>query len=74
MSWSRLLKKKDCKNLKLKADNYVVKTNVHFPTDLNLLWDAARKCIELSCNLAEEEAFTRLAQSTRLAKTCEVSI
>jgi hypothetical protein len=33
----------------------VVKTNVHFPTDYNLLWDAARKCIEISCSLAKTQ-------------------
>jgi hypothetical protein len=26
----------------------VVETNVHFPTDLNLLWDSARKCIDIA--------------------------
>jgi len=26
----------------------VVETNIHFPTDLNLLWDAARKCIDIA--------------------------
>ncbi|MEI7539094.1 MAG: ISNCY family transposase, partial [Comamonadaceae bacterium] len=26
---------------------YVLETNVHFPTDLNLLWDAQRKCADL---------------------------
>jgi IS5 family transposase len=30
----------------LKTDNYAVKTNVHFPTDLNLLWDSLRKCLD----------------------------
>jgi hypothetical protein len=25
----------------------VLETDVHFPTDLNLLWDAARKCVDL---------------------------
>jgi hypothetical protein len=30
-----------------KADSYVLETNVHFPTDLNLLWDAQRKCADL---------------------------
>jgi hypothetical protein len=33
--------------LELKVDSYVLETDVHFPTDLNLLWDAARKCVEL---------------------------
>ena len=31
-----------------KADSYVLETNGHFPTDLNLLWDAQRKCIDLA--------------------------
>lgn len=28
----------------LKTDSYVVETNVHFPTDYNLLYDSLRKC------------------------------
>jgi transposase, IS5 family len=40
------LKKKGEKN-EIKTDSYVLESNVHFPTDLNLAWDAARKCIEL---------------------------
>ena len=35
-----------------KADSYVLETNIHFPTDLNLLWDAQRKCIDLAERLA----------------------
>jgi len=34
-----------------KADTYVLETNVHYPTDLNLLWDAQRKCIDLAARL-----------------------
>jgi hypothetical protein len=33
--------------LQLKADSYVLETDVHFPTDLNLLFDAGRKCLDL---------------------------
>jgi transposase, IS5 family len=33
--------------LEIKVDTYVLETDVHFPTDLNLLWDAARKCVDL---------------------------
>lgn len=33
--------------LALKGDTYVLETDVHFPTDLNLLWDAGRKCLDL---------------------------
>jgi IS5 family transposase len=33
--------------LNVKVDTYVLETNVHFPTDVNLLWDAGRKNIDL---------------------------
>lgn len=33
--------------LAIKVDTYVLETDVHFPTDLNLLWDAGRKCVDL---------------------------
>jgi IS5 family transposase len=38
---------KNNEKLKVKVDTYVLETNVHFPTDLNLLWDAGRKSIDL---------------------------
>ena len=42
----RLVKKKRDLVLEVKADTYVFETNVHFPTDLGLLWDSGRKCID----------------------------
>jgi hypothetical protein len=45
-------KKKD-EALQGRADSYVVKTNVHYPTDANLLLDAIRKMIE-EISLIEE--------------------
>lgn len=33
--------------LEVKVDSYGLETDVHFPTDLNLLWDAGRKCVDL---------------------------
>jgi len=36
--------------LNIKVDTYVLETDVHFPTDLNLLWDAGRKCVDLIVN------------------------
>jgi len=33
--------------LEVKVDTYVLETDAHFPTDLNLLWDAGRKCVDL---------------------------
>jgi len=47
------LKKKEEEKIAAKTDSYVLETNVHFPTDVNLLWDAARKCIELCSGLCE---------------------
>ena len=41
-----VFKKKDTEVLRLKTDSFVVKNNVHFPTDYNLLWDCARKCLD----------------------------
>jgi len=39
-------KKKGQEALRLKTDSFVVETNVHFPTDYNLLWDCVRKCLD----------------------------
>ena len=46
-----LLKKKQTEELRLKTDSYVLETNVHFPTDLNLLWDSSRKCLDIIAKL-----------------------
>ena len=40
-------KKGDDGSIQAKVDSYVLETNVHYPTDLNLLWDAQRKCADL---------------------------
>jgi hypothetical protein len=37
----------DTKSLKGRCDSFVVETDVHYPTDINLLWDAIRKIILL---------------------------
>jgi IS5 family transposase len=49
----KLVKKKEDEALKLKSDSYSVETNVHFPTDLNLLWDSVRKCLDMIVKLQE---------------------
>ena len=38
----------------MRADSYVLESNIHHPSDCNLLWDAARKSIELSAGLAAD--------------------
>jgi hypothetical protein len=43
----KLLKKKERdQSVSLKTDSYAVEANVHFPTDLNLLYDSMRKCLD----------------------------
>lgn len=42
-----VFKKKEAAALHLKTDSFVVESNVHFPTDYNLLWDCARKCLDM---------------------------
>jgi hypothetical protein len=41
-----IFNKKEAQALRLKTDSFVVESNVHFPTDYNLLWDSARKCAD----------------------------
>ena len=43
---NEIFKKKEKEALLLKSDSFVVESNVHFPTDYNLLWDSARKCLD----------------------------
>ena len=42
----KLVRKKG-ERLRVKADTYVLESDVHFPTDVNLLWDAARKSLDM---------------------------
>jgi len=49
----QLVKKKDEK-LNVQIDSYVFESNVHFPTDVNLLYDAARKSLQFASRLATE--------------------
>jgi len=36
----------DSLSLQIKADSFVVESDIHFPTDFNLLWDSLRKSVE----------------------------
>jgi len=40
-----VFKKKETTALRLKTDSFVVETNVHVPTDYNLLWDCHKVCL-----------------------------
>lgn len=49
--------------LAVRVDSFVVETNVHYPTDINLLWDAIRKTIEIAADLCQEFDLTDWRQS-----------
>ena len=40
-----VFKKKETVASQLKSDSFVIESNVHFPTDYNLLFDCVRKCL-----------------------------
>ena len=41
----KMVSRRRLPSLRLKTDSFVVKSNVHFPTDYNLLWDCIRKSL-----------------------------
>jgi transposase, IS5 family len=57
-----LLKKKETAKLAARCDSFVVKTDVHFPTDINLLFDAVRKAIQLIARLSDKYGITSWRQ------------
>jgi IS5 family transposase len=57
-----LVKKKAGEALRGRCDSFVVETDVHYPTDINLLFDAMRKVITLSAQLCAECGFTEWRQ------------
>jgi hypothetical protein len=44
--------------LRGRCDSFVVETDVHFPTDISLLWDAMRKAITLTAQWGEKRHFS----------------
>jgi len=53
----------DGRALKGRCDSFVVETNVHYPTDINLLWDAIRKIITLTAAEFDTLGLTEWRQS-----------
>ncbi len=54
-------KKKD--ELHVSIDSFVIKTDVHYPTDISLLFDAIRKSIQLTANLCTDYNLSEMRQS-----------
>ena len=53
-----VVKKKENGVLRGRCDSFVVETDVHYPTDINLLFDAMRKVITLTARLSEAHKLT----------------
>lgn len=57
-----LLKKKGSEALRGRCDSFVVETNVHYPTDINLLYDAMRKVITLTAQWCDRQGVSHWRQ------------
>ena len=62
--------------LEVKVDTYVLESDVHFPTDLNLLWDAGRKCVDLIEKYRDQMGYAlpgwrKAKEWRRQLKSCE---
>lgn len=62
--------------LAIKVDTYVLETDVHFPTDLNLLLDGGRKCLDLVEKYRDQFGYDlpgwrKLEDWQRRLKACE---
>lgn len=63
-----LFKILDNGELKGRCDSFVVETDVHYPTDINLLWDAIRKVIELTAHECDQWGITEWRQYRHILK------
>jgi hypothetical protein len=54
--------------LKGRCDSFVVKTDVHFPTDINLLLDAIRKVVFIAARLCSDLGITEWRQYRHIIK------
>lgn len=73
-----LVKKKADEALRGRCDSFVVETDVHFPTDINLLLDAMRKIITLTAQWCDDLGLSdcrqhayNLRQLKRLMRTAQ---
>ena len=57
-SGHEVARKKPGAPLRGRADSFVVETDVHYPTDVNLLWDAQRCLIRDSARIAKQHGLT----------------
>jgi hypothetical protein len=70
----RVLKKKGDQGLEVKADTFVLESNTHYPTDTGLLWDCARKCLDIMAILSKSysiEGWRKTSDWKRRLKSSE---
>ena len=60
--------RKEQGSLRGRCDSFVVETDVHYPTDINLLWDAIRKVIELIGQECEQLGITEWRQRQHILR------
>lgn len=53
---------------KVRADSFVIETNIHYPTESSLLFDGLRKIISMCVVLADEHGISGWRQSAHLIK------
>ena len=53
----------------MRADSFVIETNIHYPTDSSLIVDGIRKIVELSQPLAKSRGLSGWRQHAQLLKT-----
>ncbi len=63
-----LVKKSPDAPLHVRVDSFVVETDVHFPTDISLLWDAVRVLVGIVAGLCEDLNVAGWRQSAHLLR------
>ena len=53
---------------KVRADSFVIETNIHYPTESSLIWDGVRKLVPLGCRLASSLDIQGWRQAKHLRK------
>ena len=57
---------------RVRADSYVLKKNIHYPTDSNLLYDGARKCLEAAVKISNEHDIPGCRQHDSLLRKIRI--
>jgi transposase, IS5 family len=66
--------KKKAEELKCRCDSFVVESNVHYPTDTNLLFDAVRKSVFLTADIFRKQKISTWRQSKSLIQKLKNSL